>query len=95
LTRSTGFDWITRDNYFFLNQNDVILEKKKTKVNGLQPGFLLGLAESTGSPGQPAGSAGFRGDPPGRAGFQSYANHRKGRQKGASGFTHSFNVSYG
>jgi hypothetical protein len=25
----------------------------------------------------------------------SQSNHRKGRQKGASGFTHSFNVSYG
>jgi hypothetical protein len=33
------------------NQNNVVLVKK-TKVNGLQPGF----AWSTGSPGQPVGS---------------------------------------
>jgi hypothetical protein len=93
LTGSTGFDRVVGTILFFKSKRRRF--RKKTKVNGLQLSFLLGLAESTGSPGQPTGSAGFRGDPPGRAGFQSYANHRKGRQKGASGFTHSFNVSYG
>jgi hypothetical protein len=32
-----GFDWVARVNFF--NQNDVVLVKKKTKVNGLQLGF--------------------------------------------------------
>jgi len=36
-------------------QNGVVLVTKKTKVNGLQPGFWPGFV---GSPGQPAGSAG-------------------------------------
>jgi len=40
---------------FFLNQNDVVLLKKQTKINGLQPG----LAGSTRSLGQPVGSAGL------------------------------------
>ena len=33
---------------FFINQNNIVLVKKtKTKVNGLQPSFWLGLAGST------------------------------------------------
>jgi len=92
--RVSGFDqvnwfWPGRPGqFFFFKSKRRHFRKKKTKVNGLQSGFLLSLAESTRS-------AGSRVDLPSRAGFQSYANHRKGRQKGASGFTHSFNVSYG
>jgi hypothetical protein len=45
LTGSPG-----RPGQFFLNQNNVILvKKKKTKINGLQLGFLLGLARSAES----------------------------------------------
>jgi len=87
LTRSSGL--------IFLNQNDAVLVKK-TKVNRLQPGFLLGLIGSTGSPGHtefflslfflqpgPVLASGWLG--PGstyRAGFQNYANkNEKQKQK--------------
>jgi hypothetical protein len=33
------FVQVTRVNFFKKNQSDVVLVKKKTKVNGLQPGF--------------------------------------------------------
>jgi len=55
--QSSGFDRVTglAGSIFFFkkNQNDVVLVKKKTKINELQPSFWLGLAMSTGSPGQP------------------------------------------
>jgi hypothetical protein len=34
--------------FFFLNQNNVILVKKKTKINRLQPGFLPNQPGHTG-----------------------------------------------
>ncbi|KAI9382160.1 hypothetical protein POPTR_014G095450v4 [Populus trichocarpa] len=42
LTGSPSFDWITGSSWsnFFLNQNDVVLVKKKTKINWLQPGHI-------------------------------------------------------
>jgi len=61
-------------------QNDVVLEKRKTKANGLQPSFWPGFAGSahrvtpghdffyfsSTQPGSSPGSAGSRVDPPGR-----------------------------
>ena len=49
--RSPGFSSCSRfsPQFFFLNQNDVVLEKKnkKTKVNGFTTGSWSGLAGST------------------------------------------------
>jgi hypothetical protein len=76
------------NSFFFLNQNDVVLVKNKTKVNGSQPGFWLGqLGRRVNPPSfsfpyfffNPAWfqhrAAGFRVDPPGWAGFQNYREY--------------------
>jgi hypothetical protein len=46
--RVPAFDWVARVNSFFLkNQNDIVLVKKQTKINELQPGFWPSLAVPT------------------------------------------------
>jgi len=49
--RVPGFDRVGRVNFYFKKfQKDVVLvKKKKTKVNGLQPGFWPGQPGHTGS----------------------------------------------
>jgi hypothetical protein len=88
--RVSSFDQVVQVNFFFLNQNDVVLVKKN-KSQRVATEFLTGsfrVAESTRQvnrvfpfsiffsirPGSSPWSAGFLDDPPGRAGFQNYGN---------------------
>jgi hypothetical protein len=70
LTRSSGFD---RVNFFFLNQNDVVLVKKQ-KSTGYNRVFDRVLPGHTGQP--QAGRIPGRLAGPGQAGFQNYDETR-------------------
>jgi hypothetical protein len=53
LVQNPGFRfWPGCSGQIFFNQNDVVLVKKRRKVNRLQSGFWPDFAESTRSPGQ-------------------------------------------
>jgi hypothetical protein len=84
--RITRFDRVGRVNFYLKKiQNGIVLVKKKTKVNRLQPGFWLGFAGSTRQVGRViaypifsltrsgsnTGSAGSRIDPPAGTGFKT------------------------
>jgi hypothetical protein len=77
LNPSPGFDQVigSLGLIFFLNQNDIVLIKKK--LNRLQPSFWSGLTGSTGShqvfPSFIFSSTRSRVDLPGQAEFQNYA----------------------